>query len=205
MERSSSRLLVQIILASEIGCPQQKSGGFLRSRSRRQQCAIILAQNGEPGSDISRVIVEMGGWETHIGANQRCCQFGDQLLESVSVIAEALPKRSSETGWMPCPVAGLMRDGGCPGGARVELLDRRHGDDVRAQIVISTIAAAAQPRGQPIDEARRPRTEAVARRDEGEGLGIEIARQCIDLIGIEDRIGPHDPALLIDELTRTFV
>ncbi|MBB6193620.1 hypothetical protein FHS51_003878 [Sphingobium wenxiniae] len=102
-------------------------------------------------------------------------------------------------------MAGLMRNGGCPGGARVELLDRRHGDDVRAQIIISTIAAASQPRGQPIDEALRPRTEPVARRDEGEGFGIEIARQCIDLIGIEDRIGPHDPALLIDELTRTFV
>ena len=42
----------------------------------------------------------------------------------------------------------------------------------------------------------------VARRDEGEGFGIEIARQCIDLIGIEDRIGPHDPALLIDELVK---
>ena len=72
MARSSSRLLVQIILASEIGCPQQKPGGFLRSRSRCQQCAIILAQNGEPGTDIGGMIVEMGGWETHIGANQRC-------------------------------------------------------------------------------------------------------------------------------------
>ncbi|AJR26682.1 hypothetical protein TZ53_22820 (plasmid) [Sphingobium sp. YBL2] len=121
------------------------------------------------------------------------------------MIAEALPERSGETGWMACPVAGLMREGGCPGGARVELLDRRHGDDVLAQIVISTIAATSQPRGQPFDEALRPRTEPVARRDEGEGFGIEIARQCVDLVGIEDRIGPHDPALLIDELTRTFV
>jgi uncharacterized protein (DUF1501 family) len=104
MARSSSRLLVQIILASEIGCPQQKPGGFLGSRSRRQQCAIILAQNGEPGSDISRVVVEMGGWETHIGANQRCCQFGDQLLERICLIAEALPERSGKPGWMACPV-----------------------------------------------------------------------------------------------------
>src|SRR3546814_16562095 len=106
MARSSSRLLVQIILASEIGCPQQKSGGFLRSRSRRQQCAIILAQNGEPGSDISRVIVEMGGWEPHIGPNQRCCPLGDHFLERVSWLAETLPTRTSETGWGPCTWGG---------------------------------------------------------------------------------------------------
>src|SRR3546814_12573008 len=98
---------------------------------------------------ISRVVVEMGGWETHIGANQRCCQFGDQLLERICLIAEALPERSGKPGWMASPVAGLMRNGCCPDGARVQLPDRRQVDDARAQTTIRANATASPPPGPP--------------------------------------------------------
>lgn len=77
-------------------------------------------------------------------------------------------------------------------------------DEVSARIVIGTVAATVQSRRQPIDEALRSGTKPVTRRDERQGFGVEIRRQCIDLIGVEDRIGPHHPAVLVDELAGAF-
>ena len=58
------------------------------------------------------MIVEMGGWETHIGANQRCRQFSHQLLERIGLIAEALAEGSGKPVWMTRPMTSLMRERG---------------------------------------------------------------------------------------------
>jgi len=95
------------ILAGKSCCAQQVARGFLCPRRRREQGAIIPAKDRKPGTDIGRMIVEMGGWETHNGANQRCRQFGHQFLESIGLIAEALAEGSGKPVRMTRPV-GLM-------------------------------------------------------------------------------------------------
>ena len=147
-------------------CAEQVACGFLCPRRRREQGTIIPAQDAEPSIDIGRMIVEMGGWETHIGANQRCRQFSHQLLERIGLIAEALAEGSGKPVWMTRPVTALVRERGRPCSTRVELFDGRHRDEVCAQVIIGAIASGPQPRRQAIDEALRPRIEPVARWDE---------------------------------------
>ena len=54
------------------------------------------------------MIVEMGGWETHIGANQRCRQFSRQLLERIGLIAESLAEGSGKPVWMTGPAVTVF-------------------------------------------------------------------------------------------------
>ncbi len=124
MARSSSRLLVQIILASEIGCPQQKPGGFFGPRRRREQSAIIAAQDVEPGTNISRVIVEMSGWATYPDSPAKNGGWGIKIIGSLQ--PHPKPQGSPEAGvGGENDRRGPLKRRAAPGGAKCNGAARR--------------------------------------------------------------------------------
>jgi hypothetical protein len=94
-------------------------------------------------------------------------------------------------------MAGLMREGRrevCP---RREELDGWHRDAVGGAVVECAIAAQVDRRWQRIDEALRAVGEGIGRGHDADWVRVEVGRQPVDLVAVEDRVGAQHAAHLV--------
>jgi hypothetical protein len=83
----------------------QEIGGGLRLAGRGEDRPLVAFQDAEPERDIGRVVGARLIRQAQIGTQERGAKLGNQFLESVGFIAEALPELAGAAVRSAGPVA----------------------------------------------------------------------------------------------------
>jgi hypothetical protein len=102
-----------------------KFGGALCVSGGGEHCSVVSSQDFQPGCDIGCVIFTRFQSKLQVGAQERCPEFGNQLLDRVPFATEAMPAEVAvEPGLAACPVGIMPISALCRA-----FLARRRGDE----------------------------------------------------------------------------
>ena len=90
---------------------RKERGGLGRLRSGGEDRLLVGLQNGKPGREILRVIRAWRVGDAKISAEEGGSEFGDQLLDRVSLVAEALAELPIAAALGRSPMRQFMADG----------------------------------------------------------------------------------------------
>lgn len=115
--------------------------------------ALVAAQNPEPMPDIARMTVVKRIWEPEFGTEEAGAYLGDQFLERIGIIPEALAKGAGQPVGVPRPMDRLVPAGGRIVIGRLERPPVGHLDIVEGRAEIGPIAAMPDLCGNGVEEA----------------------------------------------------
>src|ERR1700733_11549236 len=78
-----------------------------------EDSTLVIFQHSKPGGDVRRMVLAHLGRYAELGAEERACQFGDQLLASIAFVAPVLAAKTAvQPGRVSRPVCRFVRQCG---------------------------------------------------------------------------------------------
>jgi hypothetical protein len=87
----------------------EKRYGFRRFRCGGENRLLVGLEHAKPRREILRVIRALVSADAKIGTEERGSEFGDQFLDRIRMIAEALPELPVATAFR-CPSSASARE-----------------------------------------------------------------------------------------------
>ncbi len=124
---------------------RQERGGFGRLGCGGEDRLLVGLQDGQPGREILSVIRAGLAGDTQIGAEEGGSEFGDQLLDRIGLVAEALAELAIAAALGAGPVGKLMTQRGKVGFRRRARLGADEGFARRQVDVVRRRTIKARP------------------------------------------------------------